>query len=137
MQSKFGSDQEKERRRRDARVSIATGSRGQWPAADNVKLLVSLLKSEAVLLQQSLLRRYVDLRDSLQHWRHTRGRYECEIATVLRGFFDCVLLQVSYGKMSRYRNYARVIQVSPKIAIMFSGDHADFQFLKSIVDYKM
>lgn len=45
--------------------------------------------------------------------------------------------QVSYGKSSRYRDFSRVLKVSNSTAVAFTGDHADFQYIKSLIDDKL
>ena len=43
----------------------------------------------------------------------------------------------SYGSMARFRNVSRMFKVNDKIALAASGDIADFQFLKDILEQKM
>lgn len=41
---------------------------------------------------------------------------------------------VSYGNLARYHNVDRVFNINENIVIGISGDYADFQFLKQIID---
>lgn len=41
---------------------------------------------------------------------------------------------VSYGNLARYHNVDRVFQINKNIIIGITGDYADFQFLKQLID---
>jgi 20S proteasome subunit beta 7 len=41
---------------------------------------------------------------------------------------------VSYGGLARYHNVDRVFNINENIVIGISGDYADFQFLKQLID---
>ncbi|XP_077483192.1 proteasome subunit beta type-4 isoform X1 [Amblyomma americanum] len=43
----------------------------------------------------------------------------------------------SYGTLARFRNCTRILKVNDQIAATASGDYADFQFLKSVIDQKI
>lgn len=43
----------------------------------------------------------------------------------------------SYGKLARYRSIDRVFKINDNIIIGASGDYADFQYLKNIIDQKI
>ncbi|XP_075548789.1 proteasome subunit beta type-4 [Dermacentor variabilis] len=43
----------------------------------------------------------------------------------------------SYGSLARFRNCPRILKVNDQIAAAASGDYADFQYLKSVIDQKM
>lgn len=41
---------------------------------------------------------------------------------------------ISYGSMARYTNVDRVFNINEHIVLGISGDYADFQFLKQLID---
>lgn len=43
-------------------------------------------------------------------------------------------LLISYGNMARYHNVDRVFKINDSIVLGMSGDYADFQFLKQLID---
>jgi len=43
-------------------------------------------------------------------------------------------LLVSYGNLARYHNVDRVFQINENIILGITGDYADFQFLKQLID---
>ncbi|KAH6931613.1 hypothetical protein HPB50_026122 [Hyalomma asiaticum] len=43
----------------------------------------------------------------------------------------------SYGSLARFRNCHRILKVNDQIVAAASGDYADFQYLKSVIDQKM
>ncbi|XP_077562854.1 proteasome subunit beta type-4 [Haemaphysalis longicornis] len=43
----------------------------------------------------------------------------------------------SYGSLARFRDCPRILRVNDQIAATASGDYADFQFLKSVIEQKM
>jgi len=42
----------------------------------------------------------------------------------------------SYGSLARFRNCSRLLQVNPTIIVGCTGDYADFQYLKGIIEQK-
>uniref|UniRef100_L7M5P3 Proteasome subunit beta n=1 Tax=Rhipicephalus pulchellus TaxID=72859 RepID=L7M5P3_RHIPC len=43
----------------------------------------------------------------------------------------------SYGSLARFRNCPRILKVNDQIVAAASGDYADYQYLKSVIDQKM
>nr|XP_011417423.1 proteasome subunit beta type-4 [Crassostrea gigas] len=43
----------------------------------------------------------------------------------------------SYGALARYRNLSRVMKVNDSAAIGISGDYADYQFMKSVIEQRV
>lgn len=43
----------------------------------------------------------------------------------------------SYGSLARFANCPRLVEVNKNIVIGVSGDYADFQYLKDVIDQKM
>jgi len=43
----------------------------------------------------------------------------------------------SYGSLARYKDIGRLLQVNPHVILGCTGDYADFQFLRDIIDQKM
>lgn len=73
-------------------------------------------------------------------WKHTMNP-TCTGSSVFAVRYDGGVVlaadtAVSYGKMARYRNYSRIINVGTDVAVSFSGDHADFQFLEATIREK-
>ena len=43
----------------------------------------------------------------------------------------------SYGSLARFRNCSRVMKVNNTTVLGASGDYADYQFLKSIIEQRV
>lgn len=43
----------------------------------------------------------------------------------------------SYGSLARFRNCPRILKVNKNILLGCSGDYADYQYLRDIIEQKM
>lgn len=50
---------------------------------------------------------------------------------------QCVGLVGSYGSMARFRSVSRLLRVNDETMIAASGDYADFQFVKELIEQKV
>lgn len=44
---------------------------------------------------------------------------------------------VSYGSLAKYADMDRVFKLNDQIIIGIGGDYADFQYIKTLIDYHM